>query len=71
MDIQNIEKQFNFRFKFKPITHNNWYETIVEFTDTNDGMIYKIEMLTAISLETILENIIKDKRDNKITNVLS
>ena len=68
MDIQNIEKQFNFRFKFKPITHNNWYEPIVEFTDTNDGMI---EMLTAISLETILENIIKDKRDNKITNVLS
>lgn len=72
MDINKIEKDFKYRFKFELSTLNPYANNpIITFSDTKDGMIYKIEMLTAISLETILENIIKEKRDNKIKNILT
>lgn len=71
MDIENIEKVFKNRFKFGLTTHNlHTYDPIVTFRDTTDGMVYKIEMATAVSLETILKNIIKEKRDTKIKNIL-
>ena len=72
MDIKQIEKKFKGRFKFGLITHNvHTYDSIVTFIDTLDNFQYKIEMVTAVSLETILENIIQDKRDKKINNILS
>jgi len=72
MDIKSIEKLFKGRFKFSLTTNNiHTYDAIITFKDTTDGMVYKIEMSTAVSLETILENIIKDKRDNKLKNVLN
>lgn len=71
MDIKGIEKYFNGRFKFGLTTHNlNTYDPIITFKDTSDGMVYKIEMATDVSLETILENIIQEKRDKKIKNIL-
>ena len=72
MDIKSIEKLFKGRFKFSLTTHNiHTYYAIITFKDTTDGMVYKIEMVTAISLETILENIIQEKREKKINNILS
>ena len=72
MDIKGIEKLFKGRFKFSLTTYNmNTHDAIITFKDTTDGIVYKIEMATAVSLETILENIIKDKRDNKLKNVLN
>jgi hypothetical protein len=72
MDINQIEKKFKGRFKFALTTHNiDTYDPIVSFVDTLDNIQYKIEMATAISLETILENIIQEKRDKKINNILS
>jgi uncharacterized membrane protein len=47
------------------------FDPIVSFIDTLDNMQYKIEMATAVSLETILENIIQEKREKKINNILS
>ena len=73
MYIEDKEKEnlFKKRFKFEPIMFNPFtYDPIVEFTDVTDGTLYKIEMATAVSLETILENIIKEKRDKKIKNIL-
>jgi len=72
MDINQIERKFKGRFRFELTTHNtHTYDPIVSFVDTLDNIQYKIEMATAISLETILENIIQEKRDKKINNVLS
>ncbi len=72
MNIDQIEKKFKGRFKFELTTHNmHTFDPIVSFIDTLDNMQYKIEMATAVSLETILENIIKEKRDKKINTILS
>jgi hypothetical protein len=71
MDIKKIEKDFNYRFKFEATELNmDTYDAIVSFKDTYDEKFYKIEMSTAILLETILENIIKEKRDTKIVGIL-
>ena len=51
MDIKSIEKLFKGRFKFSLTTHNiHTYDAIITFKDTTDGMVYKIEMVTAVSL---------------------
>lgn len=72
MDIKKIEKMYKGRFKFGLTTHNvQTYDPVVTFIDTLDNFQYKIEMGTAVSLETILENIIQEKRDKKINNILS
>ncbi len=72
MDIKRVEKKFKGRFKFELTTHNiNTYDPVVTFIDTLDNFQYKIEMATAVSLETILENIIQEKRDKKINTILS
>lgn len=70
--MKEIEDLFKGRFKFGLTTFNpQTHDALITFTDTYDGMIYKIEMVTAISIETILENIIKDKRDNKLKKILT
>lgn len=69
--MKEIEKIFNYRFKFKPMTLGMSHEvSIIEFLDTQDGTVYKIETYTGVSIETILENIIKDKRDSKLNKIL-
>ena len=47
------------------------FDPIVSFIDNLDNIHYKIEMATAVSIETILENIIQEKRNKKINNILS
>lgn len=71
MNLKLIEEKYNGRFVFK----NTYFcektlFPIFTFIDTYDETEYKVESSHNVQLEVVLKNIVVEKRNQKITNIL-
>jgi hypothetical protein len=72
MTIEEAKEIYKDRFKFNLTVYNeSTLEPTVSFIDKLDGISYKIILHHHILLDRILENIIIEKRDNKIESIIN
>jgi hypothetical protein len=70
MNLKLIEIKYRNRFKFSNTFFGKTCNPIFSFIDQQDGTEYTIEAGLNVDLESVLENIIKDKRNLKINQIL-
>jgi hypothetical protein len=71
MNLKLIEIKYKNRFKFfNTVFAEKTFSPIFHFIDQQDGTEYTIEAGLNVDLESVLENIIKDKRNLKINQIL-
>jgi len=70
MNLKLIEIKYRNRFKFSNTFFGKTCNPIFNFIDQQDGTEYTIEAGLNVDLESVLENIIKDKRNLKINQIL-
>jgi hypothetical protein len=72
MTIEEAKEIYKDRFRFNLTVYDkNTLEPTVSFIDKLDGVSYKIILHHHILLDRILENIIIEKRDNKIESIIN
>ena len=72
MTIDEVKKIYKDRFIFNTTIYNKTtLEPTVSFVDKLDGTRYKIILHHHILLDKVIENIIIEKRDNKIESRLN
>jgi hypothetical protein len=71
MTIDEIKEIYKHRFRFNLIVYDkNTLEPTISFVDKLDGISYKVTLHHHMLLDKIIENIIIEKRDNKIESIL-
>ena len=72
MTIDEVKEIYKDRFKFNlTIYDKSTLEPTVSFVDKLDGISYKVTLHHHMLLEKIIENIIIEKRNNKIESILT
>jgi hypothetical protein len=72
MTIDEVKKIYKDRFKFNLTVYNETtLEPTISFVDMLDGKAYKIVLHHHILLDRVIENIVVEKRDNKIESILT
>jgi hypothetical protein len=71
MNLKNIEMKYRNRFKFfNTVFSEITLNPIFHFIDQQDGTEYTIEAGLNVDLESVLDNIISEKRNTTISQIL-
>lgn len=71
MNLKNIEMKYRNRFKFSnTVFSEKTFFPIYHFLDQQDGTEYTIEAGLNVDLESVLDNIISEKRNTTINQIL-
>lgn len=71
MNLKNIEMKYRNRFKFfNTVFSEITLFPIFNFIDQQDGTEYTIEAGLNVDLESVLDNIISEKRNTTISQIL-
>jgi len=71
MNLKNIEIKYRNRFKFfNTVFSEITLNPIFHFIDQQDGTEYTIEAGLNVDLESVLDNIISEKRNTTISHIL-
>jgi hypothetical protein len=70
MNLKLIEIKYRNRFKFSNTFFGKTCNPIFSFIDQQDGTEYTIEAGLNVDLESVLDNIISEKRNTTISHIL-